>query len=155
MTAKQIQQILTESKMQKGIVAQNYYLGGFEADLLHILEGKLYEYEIKVSRSDFFKDFEKKDKHEKLQAGKLANKFYFVVPTCLVKIAEVPAQYGLIYVNEQGKISTVKRAKELHKEKVGEAFYTILARNFMFRLIAEKAKNAKLLAKKYGKQLEL
>lgn len=141
--------------MKTGIVAQNYFYNGFEADVLHILNGKIYEYEIKISRSDFFKDFEKKDKHEKMQDGKMANRFYFVVPTCLVKIAEVPAQYGLIYVNELGEIRTVKRAKELHKENAGELFYMLLARNFMFRLIAEKNKNAKLTAKKFGKQLEL
>lgn len=155
MTSKQIQNIIAASKMKTGIVAQNYFYHNFEADILHILNGKIYEYEIKISRSDFFKDFEKKDKHEKMQQGKMANRFYFVVPTCLVKISEVPPQYGLIYVNEEGKISTVKRAKELHKENVGEKFYMLLARNFMFRLITEKAKNSKLTAKKYGKQLEL
>lgn len=156
MTSKQIAEILRVSRMKSaGIVVQNYFYNGFEADLLHIKGDMLFEYEIKISRADFFKDFEKKDKHEKMQAGKMANRFYFVVPTCLVKIAEVPEAYGLIYVNEQGKISTIKRAKELHKDLVCANFYANLARNLMFRLHNEKVKIENLKNKKYGKQLEL
>lgn len=156
MTSKQIAEILRISKMKSaGIVVQNYFYNGFEADLLHIKDNLLFEYEIKISRADFFKDFEKKDKHEKMQAGKMANRFYFVVPTCLVKISEVPEMYGLIYVNEQGKLTPIKRAKELHKNLVGANFYANLARNLMFRLHNEKVKIGNLKNKKYGKQLEL
>lgn len=154
MTAKEISKVLRESKMKSGgIVVQNYFYNGFEADLLHIKNDLLFEYEIKISRSDFFKDFEKKDKHEKMQGGKMANRFYFVVPTCMVKIAEVPAMYGLIYVNDLGQISTVKRAKELHKDVVNANFYANLARNLMFRLHNEKVKIQNYKNSKYGKQL--
>jgi hypothetical protein len=156
MTAKEISKVLYKSKMKSGgIVVQNYFYNGFEADLLHVKDNMLFEYEIKVSRADFFKDFEKKDKHEKMQGGKMANRFYFVVPTCMIKIAEVPAMYGLIYVNDLGQISTIKRAKELHKDLINTDFYANLARNLMFRLQSEKIKYEGLKSSKYGKQLEL
>jgi hypothetical protein len=156
MTAKDISKALLESKMKSGgIIIENYFYNLFEADLLHVKDNLIFEYEIKISRADFFKDFDKKDKHEKMQRGKMANRFYFVVPTCLVKIAEVPEMYGLIYVNELGQISTIKRAKELHKNLVGVNFYANLARNLMFRLHSEKVKHENLKSKKYGKQLTI
>ena len=140
MTSKQISKILHAAKMKTGISIQNYYYNGFEADLLWIKNDFIYEFEIKVSRSDFFKDFEKKDKHELLQAGKMANRFYFVVPTCLVKIAEVPAKYGLIFVNKKGEIKVIKQAKELHKNKADSDLYKKLAKNLMLRLQTAKDK---------------
>lgn len=140
MTAKEISKILHAAKMKTGISIQNYYYNGFEADLIWIKNDFIHEFEIKVSRSDFFKDFEKKDKHELLQAGKMANRFYFVVPTCLVKIAEVPKQYGLIFVNKKGEIKVIKEAKELHKNKADSNLYKKIAKNLMFRLQTAKDK---------------
>ena len=102
-----------------------------------------YEFEIKISRADFFNDFKKKDKHSILEKGTYSvtskkynrklkiyetnvedkpwnfrpNKFYYCVPELLIKPEEVPDYAGLIYVTDND-IYTVKEAKFLHKEKL-------------------------------------
>lgn len=55
--------------------------------------------EVKVSRSDFLAD--KKKKHKK-GAGMGTFRFY-MCPTDLIKIEDLPENWGLIYVNEKGK----------------------------------------------------
>ena len=61
---------------------------------------------------------------------KRPNYFYYAVPTDLVKVEEVPEYAGLIYVDEQMKLTIVKSAPKLHTEKykdgelnLGEKFY--------------------------------
>src|ERR1044072_3027829 len=85
--------------------------------------GVLTEYEIKISRSDYFSDFDKKrsyhdnGKHEKMkQRICKANKFYFVVPDGLIKEDEVPEYAGLL-TYDRGSIRTIKNAPVLHKNK--------------------------------------
>lgn len=153
LTAKTIAEIIYDSIHSGEIRLQNFYYKGFEADLFRLQNnGYIIEYEIKVSRSDFFKDFEKKDKHEQIKSGQRCNRFYFVVPTCLVKIAEVPDYCGLIYVNEHGKTSKIKRAKLLTNEKVSESFYKDLAVKLFYRLHGAKLELKKL---KKPKQIKL
>lgn len=45
------------------------------------------------------------------------NYFYYAVPTDLIKEDEVPQYAGLIYVNQWGGISAIKKAPCLHKDK--------------------------------------
>lgn len=135
LTSKVIADIIQDSIHGTDICLKNFYYKGFEADFFRLQSnGYIIEYEIKTSRSDFFRDFLKKDKHEQIQSGQRCNRFYFVVPTCLVKIAEIPECYGLIYVNEKGEISQIKRAKLLSKEKVSESYYKELSMKLFFRL---------------------
>lgn len=47
----------------------------------------------------------------------LPNKFWFAVPEGLVSLDEVPEYAGLYYVSEDGKVTTVRRAPFIHKEK--------------------------------------
>lgn len=47
----------------------------------------------------------------------LPNKFWFAVPEGLVSLDEVPEYAGLYYISEDGKITTVRRAPFIHKEK--------------------------------------
>jgi hypothetical protein len=129
----------------------NLYLfkDDWETDFLVVQKsGYCYEIEIKISRSDFFNDFKKKNKHLILNEGVYMkkkyryhtdpetkkriseqyydptewkfrpNKFYYCVPEGLIKADEVPDYAGLMYVNSYGTVTTIKEAKFLHKEKL-------------------------------------
>lgn len=61
---------------------------------------------------------------------KRPNYFYYVVPTDLIGVDEVPDYAGLIYVDENGRLVIKKSAPRLHKDKykdsdlnLGEKFY--------------------------------
>jgi len=121
----------------------------WETDFLVVQKnGYCYEIEIKISRSDFFNDFKKKNKHLILNEGVYMkkkyryhtdaetkkriseqyydptewkfrpNKFYYCVPEGLIKVDEIPDYAGLMYVNSHGIVTTIKEAKFLHKEKL-------------------------------------
>jgi hypothetical protein len=90
--------------------------------------GYAYEFEVKISRSDFFNDKKKVQKHLILEHGKYSktgtlstwdrdtktythqeqvtehthdlrpNKFYYVVPENMVTVQEIPSYAGLMYV---------------------------------------------------------
>lgn len=92
--------------------------------------GYCIEFEIKISRADFFNDKKKINKHLILETGKTMsynieeihdfrpNKFYYVVPENLIKVEEIPNYAGLIYVNDLNQIIIVKEAPFLHKNKL-------------------------------------
>jgi hypothetical protein len=122
--------------------------------------GYAYEFEVKISRSDFFNDKKKVDKHLILETGMFTrkgqfqswnkelnkwnyeeqtmpeehklrpNKFYYVVPSGLIGIDEVPQYAGLMYVHEKGylDIVTVKEAPFIHKERLD--FESVLCSKF-------------------------
>lgn len=88
--------------------------------------GLVVEYEIKVSRADFKNDFSKsyevydfsnggrrivvKNKHVEMAAGRTdINRFFFVMPAGLVRLAEVPKHCGLIEFNS-GRLTITKNA---------------------------------------------
>ena len=153
----------------------------WESDkLLETRSGYIYEFEIKISKSDFKNDFKhKRDKHIILEGGgdykeeylpkyyeileeneklgkwavdsfhKWADKsprykveghrrpnfFYYVVPVGLIEPEDVPSYAGLVYVDQDGDLSTIKSAPRLHKDKysdedlnLGEKFYYNMVR---------------------------
>jgi hypothetical protein len=123
---------------QKGseVVIPNFFHGMFEMDVFLLKSsGYIYEYEIKVSRSDFKADFKKSYnqgewgdnkkevfKHDLIAKGEApCNRFFFVVPEGLITPEECPSHAGLIYYYEQSKkknwygFQIVKNAKLLHK----------------------------------------
>ena len=106
------------------LVNNVYFFGGGygETDLLVVQKsGLIFDVEIKVSRSDFFADFKKVEKHNILsgntEALYLPNKFYYAVPDGLIKPDEVPAYAGLIYI-KGAHATEAKPALMLHKEKL-------------------------------------
>jgi hypothetical protein len=143
MTEEDIQYGLWIHLWRKGhsfITPNAHLLSTGEMDMCSIMKsGKVCEYEIKISRSDFKADF-KKDKHRliglRLQgvteerivnrwgvdfgAKRIAtpNHFSYVVPENLVAIEEVPAWAGLIYVSPRNvySLSVVKRALQIHPD---------------------------------------
>lgn len=113
----------------------------WEMDIARVNKNKmLYEYEIKISRADFLADKKnKKNKHTLYASTKSARKdqenwvssfvpsqFYYVCPTDLIKIEELPAFAGLIYRRELPmrvyppyiKFDIVKRAPKIHNLKM-------------------------------------
>lgn len=130
------------------ILIPNFFYGGFEMDLFKIahLTGYVTEYEIKISKADFKKDFSKgktfmrhpeynSNKHLDMAAGKCKhNKFFFVVPENLVKVEDIPNYAGLIYFNaKHNTFTTIKTAPFIHKNKAEESVYRELARSLCFR----------------------
>lgn len=90
-----------------------YY--GFIADVFGITERcKTIEVEIKSSRQDYFNDFSKQYKHSHLLQGMMAAKFYVCCPDAMIKPAEVPAKYGLLYIIEMQEIKMIRKADFLH-----------------------------------------
>lgn len=134
-----------------------------ESDLVTVTDADFaWEYEIKISRSDFFADFKKSyrvyqpydpvtdsfpdrevEKH-KLLTGEAKHKnwniprrFYFAVPADLVKASEVPDYCGLIYAYHIGtdlRTKVVREAPNLdHAGKLSEKTLAIIKRNVIFR----------------------
>lgn len=128
------------------IVLPNFYVDGYEMDVFKLTASDIcVEYEIKVSRADFKKNFKKNfksffdneliNKHDKIKKGtRLCNRFYFVVPEGLINISEIPEYCGLIYYNEErNKLTSIRGAKMLHKNKLPYDYYKKLARQLAWR----------------------
>lgn len=125
-------------------------MGLMECDVLSISKADyIYEYEIKISRADFKKDFIKEkhthiinEKYTRTRKGTLVyllpNYFNFVTPKDLISIDEVPDYAGLIYMNEDSSFTIVKKPKLLHKTKANEAFIRQVAHNLSCKLIFKK-----------------
>lgn len=131
-------------QLHKPKVFPNTYLGRFEADIFEVTKsGYLYEYEVKISRSDFFSENKKIGKSKCITDGKRCNYFYYLVPKGLIKPDEIPEYAGLIYVNnirhtntrKMGNygdhpdwseprlvLYTVKLAPKLSSDKLGEKY---------------------------------
>jgi hypothetical protein len=121
-----------------------------ECDVLSISKSDyIYEYEIKISRSDYKRDFikpkhsniinEKYTKTIKKELNYLsANYFTYVVPTGLISIEEVPVYAGLIYFNEDLTFDVIKKPVLIHKTKATEKFIRKVAHNLSCKLIFSK-----------------
>lgn len=125
-------------------------MGLQECDVISVSKSDyIYEYEIKISRQDFKKDFIK-EKHNHIlnekftytRKGELlfrvCNYFNYVVPKDLVTIEEVPEYAGLIYINEDFTFEIVKKPKLIHKTKATTGFIRQLAHNLSCKLIFNK-----------------
>ena len=129
-----------------------------ECDVISVSKSNyIYEYEVKISRSDFKADF-KKEKHKLMTEGKSVterlikennemikdvwyltpNYFYFVVPKDLISIQEVPEYAGLIYVSEDLVFEIIKKAPLIHKEKSTPNFIRQLSHNLTCKLVFKK-----------------
>lgn len=119
-TTKQIQ--LAVGKMQvlkfHSPVCENvkYLINDFELDVMSISKsGMLYEFEVKISRSDFLAD-KKKRKHEfyKTYPNYQPNYFSYVCPKDLITLNEIGSNCGLYYF-EDGEITEIRPPKRIHK----------------------------------------
>ena len=119
-------------------IVPNIYIYSWESDLVAMTKDNfLFEFEIKISRSDYKADF-KKEKHKLMLKGKGANKFYFVTDFPL-QIREIPKYAGWILV--QDKVKIMKKAPFMHKKRVkkdvfshmGASIYARFWQLFKFR----------------------
>jgi hypothetical protein len=122
-----------------------------ECDVIAISKSDLiYEYEVKISRSDFKKDFIK-EKHSQMIEGNFikegketlyltSNHYYFVVPKGLISVEEVPNYAGLMYFNEDLSFEIIKKSPLLHKTKADDKFIRKLAHNLTCKLVFNKVK---------------
>lgn len=118
------------------------FKGNWESDFfVQKQNGYAYEFEVKISRSDFFNDKKKVDKHLILSTGKYTsigqlstwengkwekeekikeyehdfrpNRFFYVVPEGMITIDELPAYAGLFYYGEGADYSyNLKKVKD-------------------------------------------
>jgi len=64
--------------------------------------------EVKMSRADFIADSKKEfRKHPKLGIGELR---LYCCPTGLIKVEDLPENWGLLYCDDSGKIDIIKKA---------------------------------------------
>lgn len=128
MTEKDIQSKIYLWKVDhQSIIIPNKKITFWEADILIITKADiLYEYEIKISRTDFKKDTkDKKQKHHCLQKGigLIPNYFYYCCPAELIKEQEIPEYSGLIYFKENDAFGElIKKAPKLTDKKCSNDF---------------------------------
>ena len=139
------------------IVIPNFYFGRWEMDLFRLTNSDIiYEYEIKISRSDYFADFKKcfgeETKHSRFLNGSCdCNKFFFVVPKDLISIEEVPNYAGLIYYSNEW-FSVIKNAPLIKKKS--DINFRSLAKSLAFReqIIRQKSNYWKFKFENTNKQ---
>lgn len=169
---KKIQRSNSESKDLQAAVMMDLYLKGYspvtanftgnglsECDVLAVSKANLlYEFEVKISRSDFKKDFTKEHKHKLLTERKgtkeyskyvrgkrtdeketvflIPNYFTYLVPYNLVSVDEVPEYAGLLYMNEtcDGFIWERKPPK-LHTYKMDDKMLRAITHNLTCKFI--------------------
>lgn len=124
-----------------------------ECDVISISKSNyIYEYEVKISRSDYKKDFIK-EKHSLILNEKytmtsykgdliylLPNYFSFVTFKDLIRIDEIPDYAGLIYINEDSKFEVVKKPSLLHKIKANDSLIKKISHNLTCKLVFNKIK---------------
>lgn len=158
--SKDIESGLVMNLYQKGhspISTHASICGLAECDVISVSKSDfIYEYEVKISRGDFKKDFSK-PKHTLITEGKfiterfkgeekeiwylVPNYFYFVVPENLVTISEIPSYAGLIYVHTKNDIlyyTIVKKAPIIHKTKASPNFIRAMAHQLSCKLVFKK-----------------
>lgn len=151
MTTKDIEKGFVKfvrTNKKSNFVFPNIYLGNFECDILEITKSMYaYEYEVKISVSDFKADAKKKGKFDMPRT----NYFYYIVPKDLISVDMLPDYAGLIYcetitcgynTKERGEYSVdkiyfdiVKSAPKLKKEKFEETRFKYLLEKVYYRFI--------------------
>lgn len=116
-------------------VIPNLYLGNWECDVYSETAKYSEEYEVKISRADYWNDFSKSykfysggtiNKHELIKEGKRVNRFWFVTPMELTKmenlilLTDIPSYAGLIYFfpEDYAKFKIIKQAPLLSRENL-------------------------------------
>lgn len=147
MTEKDLQKRLWNKYSHNRFRFLNTYFFDNESDFLTVTAaGYFYDFEIKISVSDFKADTKKprhkkmSDVFNKLRHHSVANKFWYVVPDGLQHSVEVPAHAGLLVCMPYGLIE-IKPAPLLHSDKldVKKLFnkmylsYENATRNFLFK----------------------
>lgn len=119
----EIQKSVGKMQVLKGHMAISNFTFLSEMDVCSISPSNMvYEFEVKISRSDFLAD-KKKSKWSAAPIEKYyPNYFSYCCPTDLINASEIQDFAGLYYF-ESGEISEIKKPKNLHRnEFVKEKF---------------------------------
>lgn len=166
MTEKSIQDALQrwlDGKGHYGIVPNICLFQPWESDLVSVTRNDfINEYEIKISHSDYSRDFsDKKSKHdlyahpyEKPSGCTYPNYFWFVVPDQMIDLSQVPEYAGLIYIRRIVRTSRLpgiavdteslqpeicKRAPRLHNSRLLENHRRQIVAGLGFRYWSARA----------------
>lgn len=108
----------------------------WEADLWRLTRaGYSDEFEIKLSRSDYRADARKLGKHRQLSEGSLRgpNRFWFVSPDNIIQMDDLPEWAGLLHVEPSQRVVCIRRAPQLHKQKVPDRVLKMARRALCYR----------------------
>lgn len=135
------------------VTVANFFYKDYEFDIFSMTSsGYIYEFEVKISKSDFKRDFtHKADKHKQYANNKNItnpNRFFYVCPEGLIKKEELPPYAGLIYTriypNDKVYLDLIVDAPLIHKSKQGEKIYKWLTGKLYWRHINMVIKYGKL-----------
>lgn len=127
MTTKEIQMLVGKEMVLRGhsCVCENVsnFIPYREMDVMSVSKsGYLYEFEVKVSRSDFMADFKKKNRQfndgiNGVVVPRLSPNFFsYVCPDGMIVENEIPSYAGLYYASING-LKTIRKPTIIHKEK--------------------------------------
>jgi len=110
------------------MIPNTKFFKDFESDIICITSDMSYEYEIKLSTTDYINDFKNKSRKHNLYVSEYKdspNYFYFITPKGLIGKEMIPDKYGLVEFTVEYKkfgsksipylsFCSVKNAKRLH-----------------------------------------
>lgn len=79
--------------------------------------------EVKVSRADFLKDASKP--HRVNSEEGIGDHRYYMCPKDLIKKEELPAGWGLLYVNDRGHIKVIATASKMKSSRKNELYLLV------------------------------
>jgi hypothetical protein len=143
----------TESKIQRAMfrpladrgyshLTPNVHLFGWESDVIGITSsGYVVEWEIKISRADFRRDFSKKRHSDLLstvlsegplqRTASVPSRFFYACPPGVIAEEEVPEYAGLAYVRPSG-LGRETTAPRMTRSKARKSQRTALAKSLMW-----------------------
>ena|ERR1700753_3664 len=130
-TGEIFRRLISEGVRKHKYCLPNVFFGRIELDVFALTNsGYTYEYEVKISRSDFLADKNKREKHDRYSkalnkeiiSGFTPNRFYYVCPEGMIAPGEVPEYAGLIYF-DGNYLKEIKPAPFIHKTKILESLY--------------------------------
>ncbi len=154
-----IQQIL-RNRLSAGIITPNSLLYGWEADLLLIRPNLIvWEFEIKISKADYLREFKQKAwKHSVLQGEKVfpvdnrrPNRYFFVAPAGI--IPDVPKYCGLIEIKEENdykSMNILKKAPLLHNKRIEPKQLYQIASSLEFKYWNRNGTNGNIIYIRFG-----
>jgi len=137
---KQVQNIIFHSYLTNHIISvpNTMSVCGWESDILSVNYTRyLNEYEIKVNYNDFKNDalkykhiyYKDEGRYTPKDYMMMPNRFWYVIHSFSVEIAEIPPYAGLIYVYDEFNSEIIKKAPLLHKTKVTADFIEKMTRS--------------------------
>lgn len=139
-----------EVKRGREIVMPNYTPEGWwECDVLSVSDAQYAtEFEVKISRADFFRDFGKEKrqgdsimaKHDRLMLdNRIITEFWFAMPAHMVAVRDIPQYAGVIYFwrDDYGVVNgrAVRNAQRFNEARISLAEIDRIRRNAHFRFI--------------------